>query len=943
MKTMKKILSLLAVAAMAFTACTTDVTDDVVKNESVEYATPLEFGLALEETKAFMDDETTIQFEEGDFVGVYVTPVDANAAVTKNAKGTIHLVNGSPRVNVDVASFAPGDKVMAYYPYNSLNDTKDSFAMTLQIPEVQAQAVIGKINCKYLPMVSVATNLAAEHGGTILFRPVASIMKLNIYSDNDEHQADKIRRIKFSAEKHANVTGCNYCVGNCPNFDLTTVTEDSDITIVSSGIYSSHNKTDAQLPYPCYAIADYNGEGPQVGYSSADGECTPVYLILYPGSFGGKYYTETSTNYSKIQIYTETLGRFDVPVTNNYEFGRAVIRPFNINLANATLKGGIGIDYIYSHAVKEGTLKDDGVTLASGHTVDQLLNEELVVIGSGSENPNMACAAKNAAFNSKNFAENTRTFYAQTLDGANGFRFQYYTASNNILKRGDKIKLNLGSVQWFKRPVGDGWEYYCTSFSPSNIFKLTPGCEEEIVTKEKHINELTTADLNTDVKLLDTEFVVKDAPYVMGYNESGVMGSARDQSATMIQDKNDDALFLLINSKCTWKRNLAQKITVPQGVGSIHGILVNTTDMSYANNGNIGKFQLRPFDETSFDMTATKESAVNEVMSWRMDLQTVSVGKYKWNANGSFVSTKQTEVANQNKLQGRVNGTWNANAFLYTTNRNIIVTHPTPTNGEFKNSTNYHNQTFFPTITDGVKNTGTNEITAALMNGTKPSDHTCGSASTTLAFFQRVVGFYEWDDAGTWTGNTNGIIAEFPGADKEMSISFSMGSMPIVRTETNKNPWVVADVNAYRDRGTTYGFPLYWKVECSIDGGTTWTRCTNAINGEDLFKLNPLMRWTSGTTLTSPIDGTTTVSATTPDDHCHSYVQQKFVLPETAIGVAKVMIKLSPASLRLAWFGKTGNRNYTDTSDVEGFDCTSTYDYIMAMCLEDVVVTTAAE
>ena len=512
---MKKILSLLAVAAMAFTACTTDVTDDVVKNESVEYATPLEFGLALEETKAFMDDETTIQFEEGDFVGVYVTPVDATAEVTKNAKGTIHLVNGSPRVNVDVASFAPGDKVMAYYPYNSLNDTKDSFAMTLQIPEVQAQAVVGKINCKYLPMVSVATNLAAEHGGTILFRPVASIMKLNIYSDNDEHQADKIRRIKFSAQKHEDVTGCNYVAGNCPNFDLTTVTEDSEIAIVSSGIYTSHNKTDAQLPYACYVIADYNEEGPQVGYSSADGECTPVYLILYPGSFGGKYYTETSTTYSSIQIYTETLGRFDVQVTNNYEFGRAVIRPFNINLANATLKGGIGIDYIHKHAVTEGTLKEDGETLASGHVVDQLLNEELVVIGSGTECDNMRGPLQ-VTWNTVTCSSNTRTFYAQTLDGANGFRFQYYTAGNNTMKRGDKIKLNLGAVQWFKRPVGDGWEYYCTSFSPSNIFKLTPGCEDEIETKEKSISELTVADINTDVKLLDMEFVVKDAPYVTG-------------------------------------------------------------------------------------------------------------------------------------------------------------------------------------------------------------------------------------------------------------------------------------------------------------------------------------------------------------------------------------------------------------------------------------------
>lgn len=937
---MKKILSILAVAAMAFTACTTDITDDVVKNESVEYATPLEFGIDLEVSRAFMDDETTIKFEAGDKVGVYVIPADPSATATKNAEGTISIVNGKPRVGVNVASFAAGDKVLAYYPYHTQNNNKEASAITLQIPEVQVQAVLGKINCKYLPMVSVATDLSAESGGTILFRPVASIMKLNIYSDDAKYQNATIRRIKFSSLKYTDVTGCNYLVGNCPGFDLTTVTANSEITINAAGITTTDAKNDAQIQYPCYAFADYNGDECKVGFTSNEGDFEPVYMILYPGAYGGLQ----GSNPSKIYIYTDEFGRFDVNVNETHEFGRAVIKPFNINLAKVSPKVGIGVSYIYSHAVKEGTLKEDGKTLAGGHVADQLLNEELIVIGSGSENPNMACAAMDVAFNKKNFNQNIRTFYAQTLDGQHGFRFEFYSAGRNTLKRGDKIKLNLGSIQWFKRPVGDGWEYYATHVSQSNIFKLTPGCKDEIVTKEKHINELTPADLNTDVTLLDTEFVVKDAPYVMGYNTSGVMGSTRDQSATMIQDKNDDALFLLINSKCTWKRNLAQKITVPQGVGSIHGILVNTTDMSYANNGNIGKFQLRPFDETSFDMTATKESAVNEVVSWRMDLQTVSIGKYAWNGRntpGGFVSTKQTEIANQNKLVGRVNGAWTPSTALYTTNRKIIITHPSPANGEFTSTAHYHNQTYFPTITDGVKNTGANEITASLMNGANPHDNTCGSASTTLAFFQSVVGFYEWNENGDWTGNTNGIIAEFPGAGKDMSISFSMGSMPIVRTETNKTPWVVADNNAYRDRGTTYGFPLYWKVECSTDNGTTWTRCTNAINGENLFKLNPLMRWTSKTELTSPIDNTTTVVATTPDDHCHSYVQQKFVLPASAVGAAKVMVKISPASLRLAWFGSTGKRTYTDTSDVEGFDCTSTYNYIMAMCLEDVVVTTA--
>lgn len=940
---MKKILSMLAVAAMAFTACTTDITNDVVKNETVEYNVPLEFVAEQEVSRAFMTDDINIQFEAGDEFGVYVTPANASAAKTLNAKFTAVRKNGVLVVSGDVASFATGDKVMAYYPYSTLNNNKEASAVTLQIKEVQVQQTLGQLSCKNMAMVSVATELDSAAGGKLYFRPVASIMKLNIYSNKEEQQGITIRRVRFNSEKHENVSGINYMTGNYKDFDLTTVTEDSDITLNGANIVRSTDG-DSSFPYACYAFADYNEDGVTVAASSAD--ATPVYIVLFPGNYGGKGYNNST--YSKIYIYTEELGRFDIEVKDVHEFGRAMVRPFSVNIGNVTPKAGIGVEYIHNHATDYAKYLSGETT--KGSVADQLFEEELIVIGSGYENPNMACAAQNEAFNSKNFNQNLRTIYVQTLDGAQGFRMEYYSAGQNTLKRGDKFKMVSGNVQWWKTKAGvdaegkDIWEYFATAFSPSNIFKLTSGCQDEIVTKEKHINELTGADLNTDVKLCDAEFVVKDAPYVMGYNESGVIGSVRDQSATMIQDKNDDALFLLINSKCTWKRNLQQKITVPQGIGKIHGVLVHTTDMAYANNGNLGTFQLRPFDQTSFDMGATKENAVNEVVSWRMDLQTVSIGKYAWNGRntvGGFVSTKQTEIANQNKLVGRVNGVWTPSASLYTTNRNIIITHPVPANSEFKNNANYHNQTYFPTITDGVKNTGANEITANLLNGSKPHDNTCGSASTTLAFFQDVVGFYEWDDNGKWTDGTNGIIAEFEGASKEMSISFSMGSMPVIRTETNVNPWKVSDVNTYRDRGTTYGFPLYWKVECSIDNGATWTRCINAINGENLYKLNPLMRWTQNTECTSPIDNTTTVKVTTPDDHCQGYVQQKFTLPASAIGAAKVMVKISPASLRLAWFGSTGKRTYTDTSDVDGFDCTSTYDYIMAMCLEDVVITTA--
>lgn len=932
MKTMKKILSLLAVAAMAFTACTTDVTDDVVKNESVEYATPLEFGLALEETKAFMDDETTIKFEDGDFVGVYVTPVDANAAVTKNAKGTIHLVNGSPRVNVDVASFAPGDKVMVYYPYTTLNNSNEANSISLVINEVQVQPEVGRINCKNMPIVSVATNLEAENGGTILFRPVASIMKLNIYSDDVKYQGATIRRIKFQAEKHADVVGCNYCVGVRKAFDLTTITEDSAIEVPLTNA-SRTTSYDVQV-YAYTAYADYNEEGPTVAATSA--EANPVYLIFFPGEYGGPKFD--SANKSYINIHTDEYGRFDLYINSEtpYTFDRAMIRPFNINLANTTNYAGVDVDYIHKNAIEYGTKFDTNTGATIGNRANQLLKDELIVIGSGTECDNMRGPLQ-VTWNTVTCSSNTRTIYAQTLDGAHGFRFTYYTASQNTLKRGDKLKLQLGGLEIYKTEVADGkWEYWFDKLSPSNIFKLTPGCEDEIVTKEMYINELTAADLNTDIKLLDMEFVVKDAPYVTGYSSpamtdtsdnpiGGNAGALRGQFATMMQDANNDAIFILINENCAWSRDLTNGIQVPQGVGSVHGVLVHCDYKAY---GNLGNFQLRPFDNTSFDMGATKEDAVNIHAAWYLNKYTVSVGQYAWNgasALGGYKAGANNAITTleQNKMHATV-GLTDGSAVLYTTNLTAFAKHNNGTGGT-ATSANFSNWQYHPDIRDSFK--GIKQLAATLPN----ADNGADSKATCLAYRNDVASYYGWNEDGSWDGTTTGLVAEFPGASKEMAISFSIGSM---------NPGKTNNANALSDlrsRQHTFGFPLYWKVECSIDGGTTWTRCTCATTGQDQFKMNPTMHYFSGTNnyYTDANKTLTTEGRTTPIEHCPGFLQQKFVLPASAVGAAKVMVKLSPASLRLAGFPAT----FTDSIDT-GVDCTKDYYYSHILAIEDIAVTT---
>ena len=569
-------------------------------------------------------------------------------------------------------------------------------------------------------------------------------------------------------------------------------------------------------------------------------------------------------------------------------------------------------DHIYA------SVNDD-----SGDYADYL---DVIVIGSGAENLNMR-KPENTAIKTQDHTLNTKTAYVQTLDGKYGFRIDFESAGDNTLARGDKFSLLLDGVKFTR--VDNPVRYIISSLQAGNIFQLANN-QSEILTKEKTLSELTDNDLYTDVKLLNMEFVYKGGAYVYGQpTMSGAPEGGhefRAHYATMMQDNKGQAIFALINAKCTWKRDLpGGTIIAPQGVGSVHGVLVHCVDQAYG--GNIGKYSIRPYDASSFEIATEKAYAVNQLVDWRLDKKTVSIGQYTWNgaASGGFiVGTKEDAQTQQNKLHG-VHGITDGSAVLYTTNRKIMTSH-TAIVGATSTTGSLANWQYLPGIIDGDKgvlaNIGHNDVKSS-------------SKATVLNFFQDVAAFYEWDNAGQWTGNTTGFVMEFPAtaASGTMAVSFSVSPSPYAKTENDNSK-----VTKFMYKGCTYGYPLYWKVECSTDGGQTWTACTNAINGTTQFKMNPMMNWLAPQSLTNYITGTAT-SVNTNADFCPGFTQQKFFLPTSATGAEKVMLKLSPASLRIAWFSNNGAWN--GTMDTEGNDCTSTYSYPCAIGLEDVAITYA--
>ena len=613
--------------------------------------------------------------------------------------------------------------------------------------------------------------------------------------------------------------------------------------------------------------------------------------------------------------------------------GKETKGSFRVIQRGETIKRIVSAESVREKLTNKGDYTYASVSDDNGDYADAL---EVVVIGSGAECANIG-EPKQSGWNTWDITAGQTVAYVQTLDGKYGFCLNFDSADENILKRGDKLELALDNLKITR--IDSPVRYEISNISPSHLTAngIVDGQQSAIVAKEKSISELTDADLYTEVTLKAVEFLVKDAAYVMGFASAGMTGVLDDanpakaaavkaQFATMMQDEKDDAIYLLINSACAWARDLTNGIQVPQGVGTAKGVLVHSDYKAYSN---LGKYQLRPYDASSFNMGTAYANAAVEHAGFHLNLYTVSVGKYHWNGNldgsnnGGFL-TGNTSVtkAHQNKLHATT-GITDGTAVLYSTNLTPVVNH---NNGQGGTTTKYANHSYHPGINDGYKAIKTTAST--LPN----ADHSASSKATALCFVHDVASYYKWDENGNWTGETTGIIVEFPGASKQMSISFTIGSMTPSKTDnTNK-------ITDFRNRYMTFGFPLYWKVECSTDGGASWSRCTCALTGANQFMQNPTMHWFNGSYnyYTDALKSITTASRYTPVEHCPGYVQQKFDLPATATGAAKVMVKISPASLRLAGYGIA----YTDSIDT-GVDCYSGYSYPHSLMLEDVSVTYA--
>lgn len=254
-------------------------------------------------------------------------------------------------------------------------------------------------------------------------------------------------------------------------------------------------------------------------------------------------------------------------------------------------------------------------SLAAGRTVQLPANTQIEgVIISDWRSMNMELNP-NITPDRVDLGQNLRTAYIQSADGRLGFRLLFDGIYDNRLERNGRVRLNLGGC----RITGDTEpvRYTISGLKAASIEVL----ERDVppVGKERRIAELTDEDLYTLVALRDAEFMSKQGAYTNVYEPSvqRTWLNAFDKPlryadgwASLLKDAANSSIYLLVNTKCTWRRGTV----VPQGVGAVTGIVVHTPMRRYG--GDMGRYSIRPRDEADMAIPRAAASSYESVAEW---------------------------------------------------------------------------------------------------------------------------------------------------------------------------------------------------------------------------------------------------------------------------------------------------------------------------------------
>ena len=409
---------------------------------------------------------------------------------------------------------------------------------------------------------------------------------------------------------------------------------------VTATLIVTQTSADPQLVFESDAMIIGGNEGPQI--------CSTTVNNLWP--YADQIKVENEADWIKNVKLTKDGVTFDV-LENEGEQARTAQLSFSFTdeLGNQASSSFTVNQGILPREITFGDLRNLVTNPSDEVTVDLYRYIDGYVV-SDYKSPNVISSPQIKQFGFDR-EYGSKVVYLESLDGQYGFQLIFDDPKDAKIARYSKVRILVEGLKLSMEANPD--RYFISGITSDAILETESGSRRNLPEKIKKISELTDADIFTYVTIPDMEIMAKDGAYTNatdGYSFkdaanpfSGTSSAPRwDVAPLLCTDKYGDAVFMLTNSACTWRRiekDLAFNKVVPQGSGNFNAIVVHDTQVQ-VRYGNLGRYQLRYMDPE--DLAFDNEKFSKTIVEWNWNNRVADlnpeVGKGSFILNGATSS-----------------------------------------------------------------------------------------------------------------------------------------------------------------------------------------------------------------------------------------------------------------------------------------------------------------
>lgn len=254
--------------------------------------------------------------------------------------------------------------------------------------------------------------------------------------------------------------------------------------------------------------------------------------------------------------------------------------------------------------------------LISASEGELLIEDDIAVSGtviSDCTSPNMAALPMPAPKTRPDVSAsgpNYRTAYIQNADATLGLMLLTTTAEQNNMHRYEKVKLWCKGLTLTKKSNPERYEL--SGVTQEHFVTKVAGTAEELPQKRRFIDELTDNDLYTFVTLKRCMMALRTGRFAPVH---GNYFANPNPASTFIAyypnvviDRHGSTIHLMTNTGCSYRYD-----ELPDGEGTISGILVHESYTFFDKDGDIGRYQIRNLTREEIALEESDEDAFSAV------------------------------------------------------------------------------------------------------------------------------------------------------------------------------------------------------------------------------------------------------------------------------------------------------------------------------------------